>query len=461
LGILFNEMKEKDFIELYRNQVESLNETPPDSCWDDINTQLDIEETWDSVSMELDNVLPSNNDFTGALTDKKLVTFSKLALLITPLLLILLVILSDTRETQLISSEISAIDSSEASITQTIIPKSSTSIPPESEQLAEEAEDISKGLPAQEPNNIEIEKLFQEPGFISKGETITKPISSVPNPEKEFFVSNTSPPDAAVNVTNHSYISVKNDVITTGQPVLLPFVVKPSRITIPVSKTEEVTDNKSTGNGFSQAGGTFKSNRFSIGISLTEKNTWLISQETIDGFDRQELGTTKVTFLNDFGIILRYTMNERWSFEGTCLLLSKTGQSYDEYIYGIYSSKIYELNYLSFEMSARYALRRSFNINRVRSHFVGGAYISHLNKAYKTIDYSVSDISTDFDPIDYGVLLGYELEIKIIDHFAITPGIRIKCGIPNIFGDQPGIPDDLHSTRNASMEFRLNFIFPF
>ncbi|MFZ0472016.1 MAG: outer membrane beta-barrel protein [Bacteroidales bacterium] len=417
-------MKEKDFIELYRNQVESLNETPPDSCWDEINTQLDIEETWDSVSMELDNVLPSNNDFTGALTDKKLVTFSKLALLITPLLLILLVILSDTRETQLISSEISAIDSSEASITQTIIPKSSTSIPPESEQLAEEAEDISKGLPAQEPNN-------------------------------------TSPPDAAVNATNHSYISVKNDVITTGQPVLLPFVVKPSRITIPVSKTAEVTDNKSTGNGFSQAGGTFKSNRFSIGISLTEKNTWLISQETIDGFDRQELGTTKVTFLNDFGIILRYTMNERWSFEGTCLLLSKTGQSYDEYIYGIYSSKIYELNYLSFEMSARYALRRSFNINRVRSHFVGGAYISHLNKAYKTIDYSVSDISTDFDPIDYGVLLGYELDIKIIDHFAITPGIRIKCGIPNIFGDQPGIPDDLHSTRNASMEFRLNFIFPF
>jgi hypothetical protein len=417
-------MKEKDFIELYRNQVESRNETPPDSCWDEINTQLDIEETWDSVSMELDNVLPSNNDFTRALTDKKLVTFSKLALLITPLLLILLVILSDTRETQLISSEISAIDSSEASVTQTIIPKSSTTISPESEQLAEEAEDISKGLPAQEPNN-------------------------------------TSPPDAAVNVTNHSYSSVKNDVITTGQPVLLPFVVKPSRITIPVSKTEEVTDNKSTGNGFAQAGGTFKSNRFSIGISLTEKNTWLISQETIDGFDRQELGTTKVTFLNDFGIILRYTMNERWSFEGTCLLLSKTGQSYDEYIYGIYSSKIYELNYLSFEMSARYALRRSFNINRVRSHFVGGAYISHLNKAYKTIDYSVSDISTDFDPIDYGVLLGYELEIKIIDHFAITPGIRIKCGIPNIFGDQPGIPDDLHSTRNASMEFRLNFIFPF
>ena len=93
-------------------------------------------------------------------------------------------------------------------------------------------------------------------------------------------------------------------------------------------------------------------------------------------------------------------------------------------IYGNYSTKIYELNYLSFEMSARYALRRSFNINRVKSHFVGGAYISHLNKAFKTIDYSVFDISTDFDPIDYGVILGYELEIKIIEHFAITPGIR-------------------------------------
>jgi len=91
---------------------------------------------------------------------------------------------------------------------------------------------------------------------------------------------------------------------------------------------------------------------------------------------------------------------------------------------------------------------------------VGGAYISHLTTAYKTIGYSVFDVSADYDPIDYGLLLGYELEIKIREHLAVTPGIRIKCGIPNIFADQPEMPDDINSTRTGSLEFRLNFIFP-
>ena len=59
-------MNEKDFIELYRNQVETGDEIPPESCWDEISAHLDIEETWDSISMELDNVLPVNNDFNGA-----------------------------------------------------------------------------------------------------------------------------------------------------------------------------------------------------------------------------------------------------------------------------------------------------------------------------------------------------------------------------------------------------------
>ena len=458
-------MKEKDFIELYRTQVESRNEAPPDSCWDEINTQLDIEETWDSVSMELDKDVPLIHDSTGAITDRKPGSLYKLALVITPMVLLLLIMLSDARKPNLIPSDISVIDTPVVSDAQPTIQQNDKPILSISEQQVEEAQPILKAEPVQEQGHKEMEKSFSEPGVKNKAEITSLPVSSVPvssipGSETGHAVSYTLPADAAVGLTNRTYKPIITDVIPSGQAALHPIELAAPPVAALVSVTMEAADNKSPENVLSPADRPFMTNRFSIGISLTEKSTWLISQETINGLDRQDLSTTKATFLNDVGIILRYTMNERWSVEGTTLLLSKTGQSYNQYIYGLYSSKTYELKYLSFEMSARYAIRNPSNINNIRSDFVGGAYISHLNTAYKTIGYSVFDVSSDYDPIDFGLLLGYELEINIREHFAITPGIRIKCGIPNIYADQPGMPDDLHSTRNASLEFRLNFIFP-
>lgn len=137
-------MKEKDFIELYRTQVESRNEVPPDLCWDEINTQLDIEETWESVSMELDKDVPIIHDFTGAVTDRKLVFSSKLALVITPMVLLLLIMFSDIRKPDLIPSDLSGIDTSGVSAAQTTIHQNDKPILSISEPQAEEAQAFSK-----------------------------------------------------------------------------------------------------------------------------------------------------------------------------------------------------------------------------------------------------------------------------------------------------------------------------
>lgn len=458
-------MKEKDFIELYRTRVESRNEAPPDSCWDEISTQLDIEESWDYVSMELDKDLPLVHDSTVAMTGRKLGSLTKLALVIAPVVLLLLIMLSDTRKPYLLLPDISAIDTSRVSSAQHTIQQNDNPVLSKSEQHAEEAQAIIYAEPGPEQGNKEPANPFSEPGIKNNAEIISKPVSSVsvfsiPGSETGQAVSYTLPADSAPDLTKQVYRPVISDVISSEQPVLDPIESVAPPVAALASLTMKAADYKSSENVLSPAGKPFNANRFSIGMSLTEKNTWLISQETLNGLDRQDLSTTKATFLNDIGIILRYNLNERWSFEGTTLLLSKTGQSYNQYIYGIFSSKVYELKYLSFEMSARYALHNSFNNNNLRPHFVGGAYISHLTTAYKTIGYSVFDVSADYDPIDYGLLLGYELEIKIREHLAVTPGIRIKCGIPNIFADQPEMPDDINSTRTGSLEFRLNFIFP-
>jgi hypothetical protein len=432
-------MNEKDLIELYRSQVENRNETPPETCWDEISTQLDVEEAWDSISMELDNVLPLSNDFKGALTDENHAVFTKLALLISSLVIILLIMISDGRKTDLMPSEISATDVPVPSADQSFVQQSNTPVTSGSEQTGKETKAVAEEILVQEPGNAE-----------NKGEPIPIFISPESNPEIKIPLAGSFPVDVPAAITSRN-LDIPDSPIILNPDQMLPWpdVLITSPLTLRDSESGKVTDGR-----------TKIINKFSVGISLTEKNTWMISQETIDGLDRQKLNTTKANFLNDFGIILRYTPGEKWSFEGSSFLLSKTGQSYKEYLYGVYSTKIYELKYFSFEMNARYTLQRSHNTSNVKSYPVAGAYISFLNSAHKTINRSLSDVYSDYNPVDYGVILGYELEIGILNRFAITPGIRVKYGIPNIFADKPGIPDELHSTRNASLEFRLNLIFP-
>jgi hypothetical protein len=453
-------MTERDIIELYRNKVESRKETPPEICWDEISTQLDIEETWDSVSMELDIALPLNNDLIQTSADTNLFIFTRVAILIPPLVLILLLMFSDIRTTTLNPPAISAADVNKNPADQSVILQNSEKKLPESEQPAKKTKAVSRIILNQVPKNIEAGNSLPEPVKIHAAETIPVNVASAPEPEIEL----PAPPshgDATAALTDRNTSSSVVPVFCPPDQLILQSAgLMPYTAVQPVPGTGEMTGNILAGNRLLLPGRKFRLNRFSVGISLTEKNTWLMSQETFDGFDSQELNTTKAKFLNDFGIILRYTLSERWSFEGSSFLLSKTGQSYKQYLNGIYSTKIYELKYVSLEMSARYAMPRLLNINNVRSYSVAGGYISHLSSAHETINQSLSDISPDYDPIDYGIVLGYELEIVIINRFAVTPGLRIKCGIPNIYADQPGIPDELQSTRNASLEFRLNLILP-
>jgi hypothetical protein len=412
-------MNEKDIIEFYRNQVENGNETPPETCWEEIITKLDLDDTWDSISLELNRVLPVNNDIQRVFSGKNQATFTRLISIALPIVLFLLLILSDNRKVNPVSPEISAIGIPIVSVDQSTALQSREETAMISGQKDGETKDFSKAESVQQPGKMEI-KIF-----------LAEPVHVIPV---------TIPP---------------------AQSTLDPVVFMPSLSTSFVSVQGLAAVNESLPKGQFLSGPKLSISKFSVGISLTEKNTWMINQETIEGLDKQKLNTTKAKFLNDAGIILRYNQSERWSFEGSFFLLSKTGQSYRQYLNGIYNSKSYELRYFSIELSARHTFHKSLNINNVKFYYVAGAYISHLNTAYKRIDHSLYDVSTDYDPTDYGIIIGCEPEITLFDRFTVAPGLRIKYGIPNIFADQPGLPDELHSTRNASVEFRLNIILPF
>jgi hypothetical protein len=461
-------MKEKDLKEIYRSQVESRNVSPPESSWDDISTQLDLEDTWNSISMELNRVLPVNPEVKKISFRNNKAAFTRVISGISSIVLIILLVFSDGRTIIPISPEIPDMDIPLATFDES-----------KPLQAGEKAKNNSakKDAATDSISEIKLTRQFrkQETNFNSSVPlTVSKPELPVnnmnPTTTKETSDLNHEIGLVVVNTRSANNIPDSTDLkfffpVVPAPPFQIPMELYPEIImhstsALRISGYGIAEDNTLNLKGNQPIDNNFKVNKFSVGISLTEKNTWLISQETFDGLDRQKLNATKAKFANDFGIILRYTQNEKWAFEGTGFILSKTGQSYRQYMNGIYSSKSYDLKYFTFELSSRYTLNKSVNINNFKSGLITGVYVSHLISAFERIDNSLFNISVNYDPVDYGVILGYELEIKLFNRMGVAPGFRIKYGIPNIFADKPGIPAELHSTRNASLEFRLNLVLP-
>jgi hypothetical protein len=452
-------MKEKDLKETYRSSVENRKVSPPESCWDDISNQLDIEDTWNSISMELNRVLPVNPEVRRISFRNNKVALTRVISCISSIVLILLLVFSDGRIMAPKNPEMPERDIPLATSDKSKPLPAFEKAHNNPARLNAAADSLSEIKPPNKNRKQESDFNSLVPVPVSKVDTTTIIETSELNPQIGFTAVNIRSTDSITESTD-----LKNFCKIVPVPVFQipmesdPEIIRHSTSELGIPEYVTAEDNSLDLNGNQSIGDKFKLKRFSVGISLTEKNTWLISQETFDGLDRQKLNTTKVKFANDFGIILRYTQNEKWSFDGIGFLLSKTGQSYRQYLNGIYSSKSYDLRYFSFELSSRYTLNKSMNLNNFKSRLITGAYVSNLVSAYERIDESLFNISVNYDPVDYGVILGYDLEITLFNRIAITPGFLIKYGIPNIFKDMPGIPAELHSTRNASLEFRLNLI---
>jgi hypothetical protein len=444
-------MNEKDLIELYRSQVESRNETPPESCWNEISSQLDIEETWDSISVELDKVMPLTADSEGIRVEKNETVHSGPALILSFLVLVFLFIMTDTRIQNLIPSD-----------NKPFILQSQAPLSAKSEQQLKEADTESdvitgkKSVINNEANLLSPSLIIHEPYIIPVSDP-SEQISKNRIPRIKSYTTDGLITDKSQHRPIIPDISL---VSPPDQQMLQPDTGLISQLTVQDSGTPQLNNNLPVITIPPESGKMQNINRFAAGISFIEKNTWMINQETVDGLDKQSLSTTKAQFLSDFGILVRFNLNEKWAFEGSSFLLSRTGQSYNLFLNGIYITKIYKLKYYSFEMSARYALYKFPGFNFIKSYLVAGPYVSFLNSASKTINNSLSDISSDYNPTDYGLVIGSDLEIRILKRLSVAPGIRIKYGIPNIFADQPGMPGELHSTKNASLDFRLNLILP-
>ncbi|WP_439181497.1 hypothetical protein [Carboxylicivirga taeanensis] len=202
-----------------------------------------------------------------------------------------------------------------------------------------------------------------------------------------------------------------------------------------------------------------KDSKWTTGLITAVKNTYLLNQETLEGFSSSGMNSSKLSFQPDLGINVQYALNQRYILETNIFLKSSAKQSSNFYSYGEYVSKEMQLNYMASELLVKQNAKKSYLNDKLIRRNVAGVYVGHMNSATEMVRNESLDITSKYAALDYGVLLGQEFELRSKGPIKVSTGISIKYGLPNVYKGDANVPENFNRTHNASLEFRIGLAY--
>ncbi|MFW5767130.1 MAG: hypothetical protein ACOCXO_02065 [Bacteroidota bacterium] len=424
-------MKEKDLIKNYRQQMDGYAENAPEGVWDNIADQLDIDEVWEHIADELE---------TGQKTRYLPLWWKKAAMIagvVSTIFMSYILFNLNMSGTQLAEQSENQNDEQVENIPQDIVDDTyPLEIP------------INDTTPNSTLNNILVEQSQQKATIPAIKSTETDknnlPASKTDHSNHNHFAENdVNSLFANVNIPSEDF-SRKN--IST----VFPNLHKDIALYNPAEYLHSSNDLSQTSS-------------FAVGFSSAIKNTWLFNRETLEGLDPLHHNRAGIQIYPDFGIALQYFHNDRWSFETDMFLSSATGQVYRQYINGHYTERNILLRYFQGEMLAGYSsgVMNWAGTQPLKLKTVGGFYISRLNSATETISGLETDIAERYQNMDAGLVLGQHIDWQISKRLSVSPGLRVKWGLSDIYRGANSPNTFANKTHNRSFEFRLNFYYHF
>jgi len=90
-----------------------------------------------------------------------------------------------------------------------------------------------------------------------------------------------------------------------------------------------------------------------------------------------------------------------------------------------------------------------------------GGYIAGLSTAEEFQGSHKFSVKDDYRNYDYGLLLGYRLDIPLIYNVVISPGIRINYNFVNIFEGDGSVPNFFKNTNNFAAGLNITVTYKF
>lgn len=194
---------------------------------------------------------------------------------------------------------------------------------------------------------------------------------------------------------------------------------------------------------------------YSLGISLSYNNSWIINDETLAGLDPGSLTDTRLSYAPEIGISAMMASTKGHRIEMELFLLSEQKQAYKQYINASYQEKQLTLAY----QKVHFTWHIPIKVFPGRIGF--GIFGSHLSGAKEQIGQTERIVTDEYNRFDYGLSLDYKLELAMTDRLIFTPAFRMQYSLPNSFRGNPSIPGEFRPTRNASAGINLGIYYRF
>ncbi len=409
-------MKKADFNKWYRQQVEHQTDDPPESLWEQLQYDLDIERVWS----RLDQDLPKPKGFA---------LWGSLAVAASILILASLgawFMLGD----RWLGKSVPTV-SEQSDLMERISP----------------GQDLSR-LPARPIYSLP--DIRPSSGFspLSVGEARMEhliPSDRIPITRALTGLSFLPPPIVFPGITGH-LVTIPT-ISLTGIPKELKPSVKTRYAQLQDAAVPQLTDLSGTDK-------TKNTRIWRAGLSGQLANTWLLNTKTLNGLRSNDLTTTRPTFGNNAGIHLGLDWDHRWGLKIEWFFREQAGQRYEEYLHGHHVSSQLDLRYQSAVFLGRYQL-----MGAAPHHLALGLYGSWLQRARLMVNDTSRDVSHNYARHDLGVLAGYEYRQPLSNGLALETGIYIKTGLMNVFAGDVYIPAYLNSTQHAALVFSLSLSY--
>lgn len=400
-----------DFLKWYKHKIESNHHQPPEAIWDNIQNQLDIDNSWKVINKHLQK--------QAALRRRKWISAAAT---------ILVLMLAGTLSWYW--TEKQNIQTPE--LTQSIGTKA------ENDQTVEGKDTATSTTAAPQENSVEDGQLAE-----------LKMITPVNETEAESSNSNHEERQPGKSPENTEEIRENENNTIQALARVGGELNNPQNQNITLSRTAEkqAIDNASSGN-------TKSFQHFYTGATGQLANTWLLNNKTYSSFQSSTLTRSNASFGSNFGFFVASNLTKKIYLHLDLNFLAHNRHNYNEYMDGAYVSNDMVFNYSQTGIALRY-ITESMRYLKGEHHIYTGGYWGYLHSASQIIDGEVTDIGSKYKRNDFGVFLGYEYLFPLTSKLDFGTGIKALYGLNNIYSGDNYIPSYLNKTNNAS--FNITF----
>lgn len=395
------ENKDK-FTEWYKQKIESNPYDPPESVWNNIHDELDIENVWQRITYELHH-------------EKRKVLQRTIPYAAAAAILLLLLLLNPFK-------------------------------PQRSYELANS--ELNKNFPrlnqpVKQKKNIRGEDYIAQRG-ISKEQSSADAAADLSTPAIN--------PAASVTASTET----KKEESESAVSELQKLNTLQANIDAPLPQTM-IAENNLPGSKPAIASKEEEKAqpKFYAGLSGELGKSWLLSNKTIYSITESPYSSANPASESAYGFMGGVKLNDKWSVELAAFFNNNSGQIYKEYMEGQLVTNQISLNYSTFNIKGRYKII-SKTLNLPVSHnLMFGTYMGYLNNASQSIDSETSNIRPDYRNYDLGLLIGYEIDSQILPNYTLSTGIQIDPGLINIYKGNEELPASFNQTYNASIGINI------